>query len=48
MKLLVSHRVRTQVADRGMPTRYCGYRIYSGADQNKYCFLAFSRGIYKV
>jgi len=37
-ELLVSHRVPPQVADRGMLTRYGGYRgnKIPGADQNQY------------
>jgi len=47
LELLVFNQAPPQEADRGMLTRYGGYRKYSGADQNQYCCLAVSRGIYK-
>jgi hypothetical protein len=34
VQFLVCHRTRPQVADRGTPSRYGGYRI-TGVDQNQ-------------
>lgn len=43
---LVSHQALHQRAYRIMPTRYSGYRIYAGADQNNYYCLTITKVIY--